>query len=145
MAENTKKVVVDASIILAKLLPDEAARPKIKKLFSSFEKGAVDFLAPSLLRYEVANALRSAIKQKRLAKNTGVKLLEAFLRLPIIYEEINYEETLAISLGENLSFYDAAYVFLSSRKNIALKSLDQKLMEASRHPHQPPGLKTKTN
>jgi len=100
-------------------------------LFSSFEKGAVDFLAPSLLRYEVANALRSAIKQKRLAKNTSEKLLEAFLRLPIIYEEINYQETLTISLGENLSFYDAAYVFLSSRKNIALKSLDQKLMGAA--------------
>lgn len=127
MAESTKRVVVDASVILAKLLPDEKQSLKVKKLFASFGKKEVDFIAPSLLKLEVANALRSAVNQKRLNQLLADKLLAAFLELPIIYQEVDYREVFKIALERNFSAYDAAYVFLAKKRKIPLVSLDQKL------------------
>jgi len=129
MAESTKRVVVDASVILAKLLPDEKQSLKVKKLFASFGKKEVDFVAPPLLKLEITNALRSAVNQKRLNQLVADKLLAAFLELPVIYQEVDYREVLKIALERNFSAYDAAYVFLAKKRKIPLVSLDQKLCQ----------------
>jgi len=129
MAENTKKVVVDASVILAKLLPDEKQSSKVKKLFISFGRREVDFIAPQLLKFEISNALKSAVKQKRLTQLVAEKLLAAFLELPVIYQEVDFLEVLKTALKENLSAYDAAYVYLAMEKKTALVSLDQRLIK----------------
>lgn len=128
MAENTKKVV-DASVILAKLLPDEKQFSKVKKLFAAFGEKEIDFVAPQLLKLEIANALRSAVNQKRITCSIAEKLLAAFLELPIIYQEVDYQEVLKLALERNLSAYDAAYVFLAKKGKIPLVSLDQKLCQ----------------
>ena len=85
----TANVVVDASFILALLLPDEEILKSLAKHIRAFEEGKIDFIAPTLLKYEVANGLRSAVLQKRLSRNTSYELINEFLKLPIIYKEIN--------------------------------------------------------
>ncbi|MBU3935416.1 type II toxin-antitoxin system VapC family toxin [Patescibacteria group bacterium] len=127
MAGNIKKVVVDASVILARLLPDEKRVIKIERLYEDFLKKEVDFVAPNLLSYEVANALRSAVRQKRITENLAEEMLSLFLVLPIEFEEVNYAQVLSLALKRDLSVYDASYLWLAKKKKIGVVSLDKRL------------------
>ncbi len=129
MEENTrsKYKVVDASVVIAELLPDETLTNKIDKDFHQFIKGQLYFVTPILLKYEIANALKSAILQKRLTLSKAQKLLARFLDLPFIYFEIKFNEVLELAIKENTSVYDAAYLYLARSNNWQLLSLDKKL------------------
>ena len=127
MVGSIKKVVIDASVILARLLPDEKASKEIGDLYDEFLEKKVDFVAPNLLSYEVANALRSAVRQKRITEGLAEEMLSLFLALPIEFEEISFVETLRLAIEKKLSGYDASYVWLAKEKGIKLVSLDKRL------------------
>lgn len=134
MDENTKrpsfsKVVVDASFILAKLLPDEKQKFLVSDYFERFAKEKISFFAPSLLKYEITNALRSAIAQRRLTLNLAKKILREFLKLPIDYKNIDFPEVLKLSEKMQISVYDTAYVFLAKTNKVPLLTLDKKLQK----------------
>ena len=101
MAVNTdisSQIVVDASAMLAKLLPDEKTLAQIKDYFNLFSRGKISFMAPVLLPFEVANGLRSAVKQKRLTEKTAAKLLDEFLKLDISYRRIDFASALKLAI-----------------------------------------------
>lgn len=130
MAEDIKlpsKIVIDASVILCRLLPDEKQTEKTASYFLLYEKEKLDFTAPVLIKYEVANALKSAVKQKRLSAKLSEMLLCEFLLFSIEYQEVNFQEVLKLALEKNISVYDASYVWLASLKKLPLLSLDKKL------------------
>lgn len=132
MAANTdipSQIVVDASAMLAKLLPDEKTLAQIEDYFRLFSRGKISFMAPVLLPFEVANGLRSAVKQKRLAEKTAAKLLDEFLKLDIGYRRIDFASALKLAIKNETSVYDAAYISLAAGEKIPLLSLDQRLME----------------
>lgn len=132
MAVNTdisSRIVVDASVMLAKLLPDEETLAGIEDYFRSFSRGKTSFMAPVLLPFEVANGLRSAVKQKRLAGKTAAKLLDEFLKLDIGYRRIDFASALKLAMKNETSVYDAAYISLAAGEKIPLLSLDKRLME----------------
>lgn len=132
MAVNTdisSQIVVDASAMLAKLLPDEKTLAQIKDYFNLFSRGKISFMAPVLLPFEVANGLRSAVKQKRLTEKTAAKLLDEFLKLDISYRRIDFASALKLAIKNEMSIYDAAYIFLAAGEKIPLLSLDQRLLE----------------
>lgn len=132
MAENTNSppaVVIDASAILAKLLPDEEQFEQVEDYYQHFAKNELNFLAPTLLRFEVTNALRSAVVRERISAGVAGQLLAEFLKLPIYYEESNFLEVFNIALQHNLSAYDASYVALALSREIGLVSLDRRLAD----------------
>jgi predicted nucleic acid-binding protein len=122
------QIVIDASSALSEILPDEKQpSPKIRKYFLRFENQEIDFLAPMLLKYEMANALKSAVLQKRLALNLAKEILVKFLQLPIIYIETDFQKALDLAIKHKISAYDASYIQLAKTRNLKFISLDAKL------------------
>ena len=119
--------VVDSSYILSVLLPDEKRLPAAKnnlKLITS-EKNKI--ISSPLLEFEVGNGVRSALLRKRIKSNSPSILIKNFNLLPIKIEKIDNERVLSISITNNLSFYDATYLFLAKSRNAVLLTLDEKL------------------
>lgn len=118
--------VVDTSFVLAFLLPDEKVR-NVDEMFSEFEKNKIIFIAPYLLVYEIVNGLKSAVVQERQSKKAGEVLLESFLNMGILFENINEIAVFHLALKENISAYDASFVWLAKEKKVRLLTLDERL------------------
>lgn len=132
MAEDIKgKLVVDASAILSRLLPDEGQNGEVSKAFEDYEKGRLELVAPVLLRYEVANALRSLVLSKRASVETVKLIYAGFSSLEMMFFEINFEEVLLMAVSRKISVYDASYLFLAKKLKARLLTLDKRLRELS--------------
>ena len=116
--------VVDASAVVA-LLFNELTRDKIVARL----RGS-SLHAPSLLRFEVANA---CLKKMRASPGERQALLEAFSlldRLSITPEAIDFGASIALAEHARLSFYDASYLWLAHALGVELVTLDDKLTRA---------------
>lgn len=124
--------VLDASVVLAWLLPDErsdAARRIIVR--AAHERP----YAPSLLMLEVGNALLQAERRSRLPRVTRLELLDAFTSLPIALEPVSAEAMLRaaeVAAAHSLTIYDACYLELAVLRRCALASFDAALLAAAR-------------
>lgn len=126
-----KKAVIDASLVLCLLLPDEKRKSLAEKILRAYQGSKISFLAPSLLKFEVANGLRTAVKRKRINQSLAQRLLGLFLKLRIDYQDVNFIKALNLALKLDLSAYDASYLALSRQLKLHLLSLDQKLSKLS--------------
>lgn len=128
MAVNTdRRVAIDASAVLSYIIPDEPTPSNILNVFRKYAKGEISLLAPTLLSYEVGNAIKSAVKQKRLNELTAIDIINDFKQMNIIFFDPNISETITLSLKYNLSFYDATYLCLAQEQKAKLLTLDKKL------------------
>jgi predicted nucleic acid-binding protein len=124
--------VLDASIVLGWMLPDEdntAADAVIGRLLEQRAQ------APSLLGLEVANALLLAERRGRLARADHEALREAFGTLPIAFDGFGIDalhRAAELARTHRLTLYDAAYLELAIRRGFALASFDTALREAAR-------------
>lgn len=124
-AENIKSVVVDASFILAFLLPDE--KLSAEALFDQLEKSEAKFFSVKLLPFEVLNSIKIAIKRKRLKINLANRLVRKFFALKIELLPVNFKESFSLAIKKNLTIYDAAYLWLAKNKKVKLQTLDKQL------------------
>lgn len=130
MAAATKLelFVVDSSIILSSILPDEILPIEINSIVRKFTHNLVKFIAPPIMVYEVGNALRSSVKQNRLDINKASGIYTSFLSLPISFINNSPHSIFQASIKHNLTFYDASYLVLAEEKNAKLLTLDKKLL-----------------
>lgn len=131
MVGNSKfhsRVIIDASIALAFLLPDER-KQEIDLIFLSLTKNKIKILVPGIFYYEVLNGIRSAVLRKRISLRLAKNLLKRFLKFKIINKSVNWEKTFELALKKKISFYDAAYLWLSKEEKIPLFSLDNHLLK----------------
>ena len=126
MAENFKEVVVDASFVLAYLLPDEKSG-WVDKIFRQYVQGEIVFISTSLLPLEVLNGLRTAVLKKRFSEKLAGKLAQAFLLLDIKLEPVDFLVSWQVALRKGISVYDASYLALSLEKKTKLLTVDKKL------------------
>lgn len=123
--------VLDASVVLAWLLPDErsdAAEQIIQRVANQRP------CAPSLLLLEVGNALLQAERRSRLSTTTRLELLDAFTSMPIALEPLGAEAMLdasALAVSHSLTVYDACYLQLALTRNCALATFDEGLVRAA--------------
>jgi predicted nucleic acid-binding protein len=129
VANTNHRVVIDASAILSYILPDEVTPKSVMNVFRKYSKDEVIFLAPTLLIYEIGNALKSAVKQKRLNQISATDIIEDFKQLDITFADPNIIENIDLSIKHNLSFYDASYLAIALENNAKLLTLDNKLQE----------------
>ena len=66
VADKQLEFIVDSSVFIAYLLPDETLPHSITSVINKFIKNQADFIAPTILKYEIGNALKSSVKQKRV-------------------------------------------------------------------------------
>lgn len=127
MQEDTKFYTLDASFVLAFLLPDEHSE-EVVKIFREYEAKKVHFISSTVLQLEVVNGLKYAIG-KRINKREAVMLIYDFLGLSINSFELNLEEVLGISLENKISVYDASYLYLAKSQKAVLLTLDKALQK----------------
>lgn len=129
MVENIERVVIDASFVLNYLMPDGVEKKEVKNVLKKYENNKLEMVAPTILKYEICNAIRSAVKSKRIEMGHAVKIWANFEKLEIIYLEPGFISALNLSVVLGISFYDASYVFLARIKGWQLKTLDDKLLD----------------
>ncbi|MCA9308690.1 type II toxin-antitoxin system VapC family toxin [candidate division WWE3 bacterium] len=130
MAENKSFVVVDCSAIINYLFPDENINKSLQESFNSFLENKIDFVAPSLLKIEVGNTLRTAILRQRLSKEDSQQIFKTFLNWDIKYKTPDNLEVFILAITYNISVYDAQYLYLAINEHYPLLTLDKNLLRA---------------
>ena len=120
---------IDASIAAAWLFEDEQ-HPDTDALLS--ELGGSVVFVPQHWHLEVRNALLVGERRGRITSersNVGLSLLG---RLPLRTDmEADLDGALDLARSHSLSLYDAVYLELAHRRQLALATLDRKLGEAA--------------
>lgn len=129
MAANIK--VIDASFVLAFLLPDERL-DQVEAVFIQLKKHQIELFSTPLLPFEVLNGIKSALFSKRIDKSQALKLADNFLKLGIELKEVGFKEVFDLAVTKKLTVYDAAYLQLSLSNNISLLTFDDQLIRLAR-------------
>lgn len=121
-----KKIVVDASVV-AKWFLEEKFSDKALKLRNDYVRGLITIAAPSLLEYEVLNALKySKLYTADELREIGVSLNKYGFEIYELEGKLK-ELTIKISMENNVTIYDASYVALAKHLNTKLYTADQEL------------------
>lgn len=126
-----RSVVVDASVALKWLLPDEDDAGNAAGLLRAFREQRRDVAAPSFIRYEVANALEQAHRQGRIAEAAIARGLAFFLDLGIHSagdDDSLLEHAQRVAHETGASVYDAMYVAYAETLGADLVSSDERLL-----------------
>jgi predicted nucleic acid-binding protein len=123
--------VLDASVALARVLPDEGSSYADELLERLIAEGAV---VPPIWPLEIGNVLLVGLRRGRIRHDEFETVVERLARLPV---EVDIEATdhalaavllLAAQLG--LTTSGAAYLDLAQRRNLPLATLDKRLRAA---------------
>lgn len=121
-------ICVDASIVVRTVLDPEWQQ--IQRLWETWEQEEERIVAPTLLLYEVTNALYQYQKMGLLSASATALALRAALALPIQLhgDTALHGQALAVAgrLGLSAS-YDAHYLALAERLGAELWTADRKL------------------
>ena len=115
-------LVVDASAVLALLIDRGEAGQWAARVLSNEEVAA-----PSLLHFEVANAIRRHVVAGVLEPRPGQLAHDALLALPIPTTPYPVVAQRAWELRENFTLLDASYIALAEMLGASLVTLDTRL------------------
>lgn len=119
-------IVVDSSVLIATLLPDESG-PDLPELMADYD----EVLAPWLLWVEIRNVLLSSERRGRLTI-TVEAALEQIEALGITLDQMpRSTAVMRLARRHRLSAYDALYLELALRFDADLATLDSKLATAA--------------
>jgi predicted nucleic acid-binding protein len=125
--------VVDCSIAMNWLFGAEAT-PATRALLRSLERSVV--MVPSIWTYEVANAMLVAERRGIIERVACDGFLETLGLLTIEIDYAGFDRGLRVvaelARDWRLSAYDAAYLELARREQLALATLDEGLAAAAR-------------
>jgi predicted nucleic acid-binding protein len=128
-----KSMVIDGSVILGFLLPDERGALALKVL-AYLEGGGAAFV-PQHWWLEVANGLLIAERRKRVSRADASRSLELVGSLPVATDDGTASraggETMALARQHKLSVYDAAYLDLAITTGSGLATADRALAQAA--------------
>ena len=67
------------------------------------------------------------VRRKRITKEEAVIQFKKYLQMPINYLEIDWVQVVEMAMENDLTYYDAAYVWLALEKKAELLTLDEKM------------------
>lgn len=121
-------LVVDASVVVKWYIPEQD-HEQARTLRDDYLDGAHDLLAPTLLPFEVINALKYS------GHYEGERLIEASQTLPdygvtlVPYREAGPIADVAVDL--DITLYDAAYLALAQANEATVYTADSRLLDAT--------------
>ncbi|MBW2170109.1 MAG: type II toxin-antitoxin system VapC family toxin [Deltaproteobacteria bacterium] len=123
------ELVIDASVVLKWYLKDEEWGQEAISILEQHVAGKVALLAPTILYYEVLNALLVAERMGRTAENVTEEAFYGFAELEINFLNhfIDYPDILSLARSFRRSVYDASYISLAKNKNIDFVTGDKRL------------------
>jgi predicted nucleic acid-binding protein len=124
--------VIDASVAISWLFADEQTPLCMNLLQQVARTGAV---VPSLWPLEIASALQTGVKRKRIDTAYRDSTLKRLLRLPIEIDpdtsEYAWTTTLKLADMHQITVYDASYLELALRRGLPLGTRDAQLAAAA--------------
>ena len=124
-------MIVDASVILSAYFPDKEQAPA-QAVIRNHAAGQERLLAPTLLIYEVTNAIVQATRRKRITNTIGKAILTSFDGLDIETRPVAWPRMLSLAQRFDRSAYDAAYLSLAEETGQPLITGDMRLYHAVR-------------
>ncbi len=119
--------VPDASVVVKWFVEEEHSR-KATKLRDDFLDGKVGLVAPTLLRYEVINALKwsNGFGTSELVRASAA--LEDYQLAEAHLEGSYAEEAIRLAVEHGLTVYDSAYLALGKVRGLRVLTADDKLL-----------------
>jgi predicted nucleic acid-binding protein len=123
-------MIVDASVVLKGFFPDEEGHTEAQALIRAYAQGEVELHAPTLLPYEMTNAILQAIRRDRISPEKGREIIAAFQGLGIPTVDVSWQQALELARTHDRSAYDAAYLALAEEMETKLVTGDRRLYNA---------------
>jgi predicted nucleic acid-binding protein len=125
-------LVLDSSVALAWIYADETTAA-VLRLFDNVRLDGA--WVPGLWRWEIANVLQLNVRRGRHSGDFRDGALASLALLPVkVDAEADRQawgDTLHLAERHGLTVYDAAYLEIASRREIALATLDRQLRAAA--------------
>jgi predicted nucleic acid-binding protein len=116
--------IVDASALAAVIFNET------KREIAESRLTDAKLIAPSILPYEMASVYLKKLRAYPEEAPILINAFGAFERVPIVLQNINLAETVALARDHKLSLYDACYLWLAQMLGCELVTLDGDLQEA---------------
>jgi predicted nucleic acid-binding protein len=125
-------LVLDSSVALAWIYADETT-DAVLRLFDDVRLNGA--WVPGLWRWEIANVLQLNVRRGRHSGDFRDGALASLAMLPVKVDagadRQAWGDTLHLAERHGLMVYDAAYLEIASRREIALATLDRQLRAAA--------------
>lgn len=125
-----KRYVVDASVAVKWLIPEEHSENAMR-LLESWLEGGLELNAPGLLRLEATSALNKYVERGIIDAGKAREGFEILRQVALDYHEEDWqliEEALKASLTTDLTIYDAVYFVLAKSLEATLITADKGLI-----------------
>ncbi len=129
-------MVVDCSMLIAGLLPDEV-EVQAQALLEDLQHGVSVVVVPPLFYQEVSNVLLMAYRRKRISREVLSQYLDVIARLPLRVDTAaatqsgTMKTVCELAEKHGLTTYDASYLELAIRLGLPLATLDSDLYNAA--------------
>jgi len=122
-----REIVIDASVAVKWFVEEEYSDQAIK-LKDLHVKGEIDLVAPSLIYYEVLNALRYSGVFKLEELGLIARLLEDLQIRLYPPRSVVMARAVELSLKYDITVYDASYLSLAEHLNTVVYTADKELL-----------------
>lgn len=119
-------MIVDASVIVSAYFADEE-QAQAQALIREHVIRRVELAAPTLLLYEVTNAVVQARRRGRINDEQAEDILSSFEGLGIAVRSVDWRQILPLALRFDRSAYDAAYLALAEATGQPLITGDRRM------------------
>lgn len=129
-------IVVDCSVLIAGLLPDEVEE-QAQLILEDLHRGITLAVVPSLFYQEVSNVLLMAYRRTRIDQDTLFQYLDVIAMLPVKIDTAaatqgnTMKAVCELAEEHGLTTYDASYLELAVRLDLPLATLDTDLYEVA--------------
>ncbi len=125
------KLVLDASVVIKWLNPNEPLAEKANLIRDDYERGKVSLIVPLFWEYEVVNGLNKAIARGHLTEEEGREAIALLLALQVEKVPLpSPQESYELARRYQRSVYDSWYLSLAEKTNCEFWTADQKLYNA---------------
>lgn len=118
-------ITVDTSILIA-VVSDEPSRSRAIEVTAGH-----GLVAPHSVHWEIGNALFAMIKRDRVTLAQAHACVEAYLRLPIKWVDIDLKQALGVVKQSRVYAYDAYLLVCAMQMGTPLLTLDKSLQLAA--------------
>ena len=121
-----RQIVVDASVVVKWFVEEEYSR-EARLLRDAYVNGLIDLIAPSLLPYEVLNALKYSGAYGEDELKEIAQTLDDFQFTLFNLEGDLARKAIEIAMRKGVTIHDASYIALAQILNTEMYTADEKL------------------